>query len=52
MIASGKTGKEIASELNLSAKTVSTYRARVLEKMGMRSNAELTHYALQNALVC
>jgi two-component system invasion response regulator UvrY len=52
MIASGKTGKEIASDLNLSAKTVSTYRARVLEKMGMRSNAELTHYALQNALVC
>ena len=51
MIASGKTGKEIASELNLSAKTVSTYRARVLEKMGMRSNAELTHYALQNGLV-
>jgi two-component system invasion response regulator UvrY len=51
MIASGKTGKEIANELNLSAKTVSTYRARVLEKMGMRSNAELTHYALQNGLV-
>lgn len=51
MIASGKTGKEIASELNLSAKTVSTYRARVLEKMGMHSNAELTHYALQNGLV-
>ncbi len=51
MIASGKTGKEIASELNLSAKTVSTYRARVLEKMGLHSNAELTHYALQNGLV-
>jgi two-component system invasion response regulator UvrY len=51
MIASGKTGKEIATELNLSAKTVSTYRARVLEKMGMHSNAELTHYALQNGLV-
>lgn len=51
MIASGKTGKEIAHELNLSAKTVSTYRARVLEKMCMRSNAELTHYALQNGLV-
>lgn len=51
MIASGKTGKEIAAELNLSAKTVSTYRARVLEKMGLHSNAELTHYALQNGLV-
>ena len=51
MIASGKTGKEIAFELKLSAKTVSTYRARVLEKMGMHSNAELTHYALQNGLV-
>ncbi|MGO9377073.1 MAG: response regulator [Dissulfurispiraceae bacterium] len=51
MIASGKTGKEIAAELRLSAKTVSTYRARVLEKMAMHSNAELTHYALQNGLV-
>jgi len=51
MIASGKAGKEIAAELKLSAKTVSTYRARVLEKMGMRTNAELTHYALQNGLV-
>lgn len=50
MISSGKTGKEIATELKLSAKTVSTYRARVLEKMGMRSNAELTHYTLQNGL--
>ena len=51
MIASGKTGKEIAAELTLSAKTVSTYRARILEKMAMRTNAELTHYALQNRLV-
>ncbi len=51
MIASGKTGKEIACELQLSAKTVSTYRSRVLEKTGMRTSAELTHYALQNGLV-
>jgi two-component system invasion response regulator UvrY len=51
MIASGKAGKEIAAELRLSAKTISTYRTRVLEKMGMRTNAELTHYALQNKLV-
>jgi two-component system, NarL family, invasion response regulator UvrY len=51
MIAAGKAGKEIAAELKLSAKTVSTYRARVLEKMGMKTNAELTHYALQNKLV-
>ncbi|HMK59536.1 MAG TPA: response regulator transcription factor [Dissulfurispiraceae bacterium] len=50
MIAGGKSGKEIAGELNLSAKTVSTYRARILEKMSMRSNAELTHYALQNGI--
>lgn len=50
MIASGKTGKEIAADLNLSAKTVSTYRTRILEKMGMKNNAELTHYALQNGL--
>jgi len=51
MIACGKSGKEIAGELSLSAKTVSTYRARILEKMGMHSNAELTHYALQNGIV-
>jgi DNA-binding NarL/FixJ family response regulator len=51
MIASGKAGKEIAAELKLSVKTVSTYRARVLEKMGLRTNAELTHYVLQKRLV-
>jgi two-component system invasion response regulator UvrY len=37
--------------LSLSAKTISTYRARLLEKMNMKTNAELTHYAIQNALV-
>ena len=50
-IASGKTVKEIADELFLSVKTISTYRARILEKMGMKNNAELTHYAIQNRLV-
>jgi len=51
LLASGKTVTEIAAALALSVKTVSTYRARILEKMGMRSNAELTHYAIQNRLV-
>lgn len=51
LIASGKEVKEISSELGLSAKTVSTYRARMLEKMNMKTNAELTHYAIQNSLV-
>jgi len=51
LIASGKTVGQIAEELSLSSNTVSTYRARVLEKMGMRTNAELTHYAISNGLV-
>ncbi len=51
MIASGKTITEIAGKLFLSVKTISTYRSRILEKMGMKSNAELTHYALKNRLV-
>ena len=51
LIASGKTLSEIASLLSLSDKTISTYRARLLDKMGMRTNAELTHYAIQNKLV-
>lgn len=51
LIASGKTVGEIAVELSLSVKTVSTYRTRILEKMGMKTNAELTHYALKNGLV-
>jgi two-component system, NarL family, invasion response regulator UvrY len=51
MIAAGKTGKEIAKKLFLSIRTVSTYRARVLEKMNMKTNAELIRYALQNKLV-
>ncbi len=51
LIASGKTVGEIAVLLSLSDKTISTYRARILEKMGMRTNAELTYYAIQNSLV-
>ena len=51
LIASGKTVGEIAELISLSDKTISTYRARVLEKMGMKTNAELTHYAIQNKLV-
>jgi len=51
MIGSGKTVSEIAEELSLSVKTVSTYRARILEKMGLHTNAELTRYAFENKLV-
>lgn len=51
MIASGKTNKEIAAELSLSAKTISTYRTRVLGKMNMKSSAELTHYTIHNKLI-
>ena len=51
MIASGKTVGEIGEELSLSVKTISTYRARVLGKMKMRTNAELTHYAIQKQLL-
>jgi DNA-binding NarL/FixJ family response regulator len=51
MIASGKTVSEIAEELALSVKTVSTYRARLLEKMQLRTNAELTRYAFERGLV-
>ncbi len=50
MIASGKTPTEIAEALNLSVKTVSVYRARLLEKMNLRNNAELTHYGLKHGL--
>jgi DNA-binding NarL/FixJ family response regulator len=51
MIASGKPAREIAEELSLSVKTVSTYRSRILEKMRMKSSAELTNYAIKNDLV-
>ena len=51
MIVSGKALTQIGQELGLSPNTVSTYRARILRKMGMKSNAELLHYAIQHHLV-
>ncbi|MGN6389610.1 MAG: response regulator [Burkholderiaceae bacterium] len=51
MIASGKTVSDIADELALSVKTISMYRSRLLQKMTLRHNAELTHYAIRNGLV-
>jgi len=51
MIGSGKTVSEIADDLSLSVKTVSTHRTRILNKMGMRTNAELTTYVVKNQLL-
>lgn len=51
LLASGKTVSQIAEELSLSVSTMNTYRARVLEKMEMKSNAELIRYAIQNKLI-
>jgi two-component system invasion response regulator UvrY len=51
MIASGKTVSEIAKELSLSVKTISTYRSRILQKMKTKNNAELTRYAINNNLI-
>ena len=51
LIAIGRSIKEIAAELSLSDKTVSTYRVRIAEKMGLSSNVDLTRYALQHRLV-
>ena len=51
LIASGKTVGEIADALSLSDKTISTYRRRILDKMQLNTNAELTHYAIRNKLV-
>jgi len=51
MIASGKTVSEIAQELSLSIKTISTYRSRILEKMRAKNNAELTRYVFENRLL-
>jgi two-component system, NarL family, invasion response regulator UvrY len=50
-LAAGKTNKEIAAELSLSDKTVSTYRTRLLDKLGLRTNAELVQYARSEGLV-
>src|SRR5262249_4085412 len=51
MLGSGQTVSDIARDLGLSVKTVSTYRIRVLEKLGMKSNAELMRYAIENNLL-
>jgi two-component system invasion response regulator UvrY len=51
MIGSGKTVSEIAQDLSLSVKTVSTYRSRILEKMNLNTNAELTRYSFEHKLV-
>jgi DNA-binding NarL/FixJ family response regulator len=51
LMASGKTVSQVAEVLALSVKTISTYRTRILEKMVMTNNAEITHYAIQNKLI-
>jgi len=51
MIAEGKTVKHIAKELSLSIKTVSTYRTRIMDKMKMKSNAEVMHYVIKHQLL-
>jgi two-component system, NarL family, invasion response regulator UvrY len=50
-LAGGLSPTEIANELNISIKTVSTYRTRILEKMSLKTNADLTYYAIKNELV-
>ena len=51
LIASGMTLTEISKKVSLSVKTISTYRARIMAKMEMRNNAQLTHYAIKHSLV-
>lgn len=51
LIAKGRTLTQIADEISLSVNTISTYRARIMEKMGMKTNAELASYAIRNNLV-
>ena len=50
-LSAGQSVSEVAAELFLSVKTISTYRTRVLEKMGMHSNADLTYYAIKNGII-
>jgi DNA-binding NarL/FixJ family response regulator len=50
-LAEGRTVGNIAIKLSLSVKTVSTYRTRLLEKMGMKTNADITTYAVRNSIV-
>lgn len=51
LLASGKTVSQVAQDLSLSVKTISTHRTRILKKMNMKTNAELTHYAVRQGLV-
>lgn len=51
LMAQGRSQVDIATELNLSTSTINTYRSRVLEKLGLKTNAELIHYALENKLI-
>lgn len=51
LLASGKTVSQVAHELTLSVKTISTHRTRILKKMNMKTNAELTHYAVRQGLI-
>ena len=51
MISAGKKVTEIGEELSLSIGTVNTYRTRIFEKMGFKSNIELTHYVIENKLL-
>ncbi|PZR29639.1 MAG: DNA-binding response regulator [Citrobacter freundii] len=51
LLAAGKSVSEIASQLSLSSTTVSTYRARIIEKMNLRSNAALTRYAIEKKII-
>jgi DNA-binding NarL/FixJ family response regulator len=50
MIASGRSIKDIAEDLSLSIKTINTYRSRILEKLSLKSNVELTRYVIENQL--
>jgi DNA-binding NarL/FixJ family response regulator len=50
-LAKGESVTAIAGVLNLSFKTISTYRSRVLEKMNLRSNSDVTYYAMKNGLI-
>lgn len=51
LIGQGKTVSEIAADLNLSVKTISTYRSKIIEKTGLKNNSEIMLYALQNKIV-
>jgi len=50
-LAKGSTNREIATAYNISVKTVDTYRSRLLKKLSLRNNADLSRYAIQNKLI-